>query len=117
MRPLIHDVARCEKTELLKGRETIQKLKGTLNDWKDSWFEQRDIIGRLWWSHPAIEDDKQRTYYQDNLKQLRGETTPKPWAAGSVYAVDGTITKDGLVVGRWKLKVKEDYYHEGLGKD
>lgn len=80
--PKIHDVAKCEKTELLKGRETIKKLKDSLHEWKygkGGWFDLRDIIGFLWWHHPAIDSDEQRAYYQNNLKELRelnrGETT------------------------------------------
>ena len=52
--PAIHDPAKCEKTELLKGRETIKKLTTSLYDWKygtGGWFELRDIIGRLSWEH------------------------------------------------------------------
>lgn len=62
--PLIHDLAMCEKTERLKGRETIKKLKQDVESWKDSWYGLRQIIGQLWWHHPAIDSDKERTYYQ-----------------------------------------------------
>jgi hypothetical protein len=40
------------------------KLKASIADWKDAWFHLREAIGKLWWDHPAILDDKQRTYYQ-----------------------------------------------------
>ena len=66
--PAVHDVAKCEKTELLKGRVTIKKLKASVDDWKDAWYGLREIIGRLWWHHPAIHDDKSRAYYQEATK-------------------------------------------------
>ena len=71
--PAIHDIVKCEKTELIKGRETILKLKDSLSSWKDTWFHQREIIADLWWRHPAIDDDAERAYYQNNLKQLAAE--------------------------------------------
>lgn len=52
--PEVHDLAKCEKTELVKGRQTIKKLTTSLYDWKygtGGWFELRDIIGRLSWEH------------------------------------------------------------------
>lgn len=72
--PAVHDVAKCEKTELEKGRVTIKKLQASLYEWKygtGGWFELRDIIGNLWWHHPAIDNDEQRAYYQNNLKAIR----------------------------------------------
>lgn len=72
--PAVHDLAKCEKTELTKGRETIKKLKVSLHEWKygtGGWFELRDIIGNLWWHHPAIDSDEKRAYYQNNLKAIR----------------------------------------------
>ena len=68
--PIIHDIGECEKTELLKGRLQIKKLKGDVKNWQDSWFHLRQIIGNLWWHHPAIDSDAERAYYQNNLKQL-----------------------------------------------
>ncbi len=52
--PAIHDLAKCENTELIKGRATIKKLTTSLYDWKygeGGWFHLRDIIGRLSWEH------------------------------------------------------------------
>jgi hypothetical protein len=69
--PAIHDVAKCENTELLKGRLTIKTLKDSVNSWKDAWFHLREIIGNLWWHHPAIDDDAQRAYYQAHLSFLK----------------------------------------------
>ena len=69
--PAVHDVAICEQTELRKGRVTIQKLKESVNDWKDAWFQLREIIGKLWWHHPAIDNDEQRSYYQHQLNRIR----------------------------------------------
>lgn len=67
--PAVHDVVQCEKTELHKGRIKIQKLNESLASWKDAWFQLRDIIGKLWWHHPAIDNDKQRAYYQQQLNR------------------------------------------------
>lgn len=61
--PAIHDLAKCEHTELLKGRKEIKKLKAAIDFWKDGWYECRSIIGWLWWHHPAIDNDEKRAYY------------------------------------------------------
>jgi hypothetical protein len=71
--PAIHDVVLCEKTELLKGRIEIKNLTAAVKSWKDAWYEGREIIGKLWWHHPAIDDDKSRVYYQTNLKTLENK--------------------------------------------
>lgn len=49
--PAVHDVALCEKTERLKGRETIKKLRASVDNWKDAWYHQRSLIGELGWTH------------------------------------------------------------------
>lgn len=68
--PAVHDIVRCEKTELLKGRVEIKKLKASVRSWIDAWYQLREIIGNLWWHHPAISNDEQLRYYQNNLKQI-----------------------------------------------
>jgi hypothetical protein len=73
--PVIHDLVMCEQTERLKGRETIKKLKASIDAWKDSWFSLREIISDLWWYHPAICDDQERTYYQQQKEQRENITT------------------------------------------
>jgi hypothetical protein len=88
--PADHDVAKCEKAELLKGRTEIKKLKQSLSEWKDAWFQLREIIGELWWHHPAIDNDEKRTYYQHVLLELR-EKQPKP---NDVY-VEGKLVGSG----------------------
>lgn len=84
--PAIHDVTQCEKTELLKGRNKILKLNESLASWKDAWFQLRDIIGKLWWHHPAIDNDEQRAYYQNNLQAI---------ANSKMVTYDGFIAKEG----------------------
>lgn len=69
--PAIHDVVKCEKIELLKGRKEIKRLKQSLTDWKAAWFQVRDLFGELWWHHKSIDDDTQRVYYQANLQQIQ----------------------------------------------
>lgn len=95
--PAVHDVAKCENTELLKGRETISKLRASLHEWKygtGGWFELREIIGKLWWHHPAIDNDDQRTYYQSNLQRLRAmQQQPN-----DVY-IDGKLVGSGATPG------------------
>lgn len=71
--PAIHDVAKCEKTELLKGRKEIKRLKASIDSWKDAWYQGREIIGRLWWYHPAIDSDAQRAYYAAAQAAMRGD--------------------------------------------
>ncbi len=70
-----HDLAQCEKAELLKGRLEIKRLKESLNGWKDAWFQLREIIGNLWWHHPAIESDKELAYY----RQANAQKEEAPW--------------------------------------
>lgn len=67
--PNEHNLILCQRNELIKARQTIKQLKSSLDSWKTAWYELREIIGRLWWHHPAIEDDKSREYYQHNGKQ------------------------------------------------
>jgi len=50
----------------------ISKLKTSVSDWKNAWFELRDVIGNLWWNHPAILDDQQRAYYQAKSRNKHG---------------------------------------------
>jgi len=68
--PAVHDLTLCEKTERLKGRVEIKKLKESVRNWQDAWFNYRDIVGKLHWHHEAIISDEQRVYYQNNLKQI-----------------------------------------------
>lgn len=68
--PCLHIQSHCEWNERLKGREEIKKLKVSVRAWQDAWFQLRDIIGNLHWHHKAIDSDAERTYYQNNLKQL-----------------------------------------------
>lgn len=65
--PEVHDLAKCENTELLKGRVEIKRLRQAVSDWKDAWYEGRENLGTLWWHHPAITNDEQRAYYQNAL--------------------------------------------------
>jgi hypothetical protein len=69
--PAVHDVVRCEKTELLKGRIQIKQLKQSLLDWKGAWFQVRDLLGELWWYHPAIDNEERRAYYQACQQQTQ----------------------------------------------
>jgi len=53
--------------------EQNKKLQEGAGSWKEAWVHLRDIIGWLWWHHPAIDDDKQRAYYQANLRALEAK--------------------------------------------
>lgn len=66
--PAIHNQAKCEKTERLKGREEIKKLKQSIVEWKNAWYQQREIIGWLWWYHPGIANGMERLYYLNNQR-------------------------------------------------
>lgn len=69
--PAEHNLVRCEKTELLKGREEIKKLKASVRFWNDAWYELREIIGNLWWHHPAIDNVEKRAYYQQAQREMK----------------------------------------------
>src|SRR5271155_2541243 len=49
--PAIHDAILCQETELLKGRNSIKNLKAAIEEWKEAWYLQRDLIGKLSWQH------------------------------------------------------------------
>ena len=53
--------------------EQNKKLQEGAGSWKEAWWHLREIIGWLWWHHPAIDDDKQRAYYQANLRALEAK--------------------------------------------
>lgn len=61
-----HFLDRCERLEFLRAKKEISKLKSSVELWKDAWHHLRDVIGRLWWNHPAIHNDERRAYYRDN---------------------------------------------------
>ncbi len=64
MKEKYHFLDRCEKLELINARKEINQLKRSGNEWRDAWYQLREIIGNLWWHHPAINSDEQRAYYQ-----------------------------------------------------
>jgi hypothetical protein len=68
--PTLHDIVKCEKTELIKGRATIQTLKNSIIFWKEGWFELREKLSEIIWHHPALVDEREHAYYVENLKQL-----------------------------------------------
>lgn len=49
----------------------ILKLKQSIRDWMDGWYELREHIGNLWWHHKALDNDEERAYYQNNLNRLK----------------------------------------------
>lgn len=53
----------CLRTQLAIANKEIIKLKSSIDEWKNSWFELRNIVGNLWWDHPAISSDQERDYY------------------------------------------------------
>lgn len=65
-----HDKLLCEGRQLIQLRVENKKLKKSLEEWKDAWFHLREIIGKLWWWHPAIDSDEQRAYYQNNQQAI-----------------------------------------------
>ena len=69
--PVIHDIGKCELTERLKGREEIKKLKASVKNWQDEWYKYRDLLGGLYFHHPAIDSDTERAYYINNLKTIK----------------------------------------------
>ena len=70
---LPHNEDRCLGRQLISARREIKQLKASVEGWKDAWFHLRDIIGWLWWHHPAIDNDDQRAYYQTVLRSFRGQ--------------------------------------------
>jgi len=67
----IHDVVECNQKELIKGRLEIKKLKASVKNWQDEWYKYRDLLGGLYFHHPAIDSDTERAYYINNLKTIK----------------------------------------------
>lgn len=81
------------QTEVLFLRKETKKLKDSIHEWKygkGGWFELREIIGKLWWHHPAIDDDEKRAYYQHVLSEMQ-KLQPNP---NDVY-IDGKLVGSG----------------------
>jgi len=72
-----HDDDVCMGRQLQQAKAEIKKLRTSLQEWKEAWFELRDIIGRLWWNHPALSDENTLRYYQNNLKVLKEKDQSK----------------------------------------
>ena len=53
--------------------EQNKKLQEGAGSWKEAWWNLRQIIGWLWWHHPAIDSDEHRAYYQANLRALEAK--------------------------------------------
>ena len=64
------DEHNCTKRESVNVKAELKKVKASLLEWKDTYFQQRDIISWLWWYHPSINNDDIRAGYQENLKRL-----------------------------------------------
>lgn len=60
----------CVERQLANTKLELKRTKESLQIMKDGWFESREIIGKLWWFHPAIDSDEQRAYYQNVQKQF-----------------------------------------------
>lgn len=58
------DISACRDRQLTTALQENDKLKTSVKEWKDSWFQLREGIKWLWWDHPAIASDEQRAYYQ-----------------------------------------------------
>ena len=70
-----HFLDRCEKLELIRARNEIKALKQSISEWKESWLHLRQIIGNLWWWHPAIDNVNEQSYYQtaqQKVKEING---------------------------------------------
>lgn len=65
-----HDKDLCFGRQFVQIKAENKKLKAAEKFWKDAYFEGREIIGKLWWHHPAIDNDEVRAYYQANLHEL-----------------------------------------------
>jgi hypothetical protein len=76
--PLVHDLLKCEHTELIKGRQEIIKLKKSVDEYKDAWYQGRENLGWLWWHHPAITSDEKRAYYQEVVAGFKKEQGNEP---------------------------------------
>lgn len=55
---LRHDEDLCLGRQLQQTRAENKKLKTSLEEWKDAWFQLREIIGKLSWSHLNCPHDR-----------------------------------------------------------
>jgi hypothetical protein len=96
--PRVHIQSFCERTERLKGRVEIQKLKASIAFWKDAWFAQRDATGRSYWQgfENGIEDVPSWSYCRGKPKQEKkqGCGTSYELRNGKLYVVPLMIQPD-----------------------
>lgn len=59
-----HYSEECIAIQLRQALIENDKLKARLADWKDAWFEQREIIGRLAWSMPTLIPNSESKFFQ-----------------------------------------------------
>src|SRR5271169_219577 len=73
----VHDRDLCIKRQLDAAKAEIKTLKAAVAFWKDAWYEVREIIGKLWWHHPAFEDEKiyqyHKYYHQQYVEKENGD--------------------------------------------
>lgn len=67
----IHDQLLCEKRQLNQLRIENKKLKKAVEFWKDAWYEVRDLLGNLWWHHPAFDTEDRYRYYKNYHMQWK----------------------------------------------
>lgn len=106
--PAVHDEALCERTERLKGREIIKKLKASVDTWKDAWFQLRDIIGKLSWEHhncphetrPAVDRPPNPWLHEGESVVQEGKLVYKRIPTGYQLVGAGTSVEAGEAVAR-----------------
>ena len=67
-----HDRDLCLGRQFVQVKAENKRLKESVKSWMNAWYELREIIGNLWWHHPAIHDDQKRAYYQAHQKFATG---------------------------------------------
>ena len=66
-----HDRDLCLGRQFVQVKAENKRLKESVKSWMNAWYELREIIGNLWWHHPAIDNDQKRAYYQAHQKFVR----------------------------------------------
>jgi hypothetical protein len=93
--PVVHDLALCEKTELLKGRQTIKELQVSVANWRSAWDNMGQLVGRLSWEH--------HDYVCPHQPKPVREAVPNTWLHPDQQFVQQGKLAYAKIPGGWKL--------------
>lgn len=109
---LCEDVIFCLTLALQRSQSENQLLKKRIEVWKNGWYEGREILGKLWLHHPAIDNEEERTKYRQLRRnnQVVNEMIAMLAPEWKVYAEQLTLCAESEYQQYLKLRRKfHDY--------